>query len=277
MSPSTAAFVNDRSKFMQDADQLGAAFFFFSPPNVLPKIHLGKLVAKKHCLVDASGTARVIPYGTQAEYYARTLDALATYSSLLLVPAWIANNLRKSYTVAVQHHEYLIAEETAAFMDAPQLKQMRYNTNHADKHTTTEWWDGSNPVELMEVNTSWYKDANGRLFRTYDKASIDWMIQHWSFIVERAPDVRCVLIRSKADGRLLSFNIGSALTNRQFMSYTQRYLREPAAKGANFLGMRRLCCELPGTFGNIGSADTKEIKDWKDRLTRHTLTAYKVS
>jgi hypothetical protein len=272
-------------RFLADADDLQVPFFYFSPPNVIPKLALGKLsiVQLGPCigLVDGQGGIRVMPGGSQADYYGAVLTAVASYKSVLLVPSWIAGHIKGGKTkVAVQHHEFLASAATLADYGTPALRNIRRNVRTALKVMQSEWWNGEAPERLLEVNQAWYREASDRFFRTYDKTSLDHLITHWREIEERFPDCCIMVQRHLETGAVLGFNVGCRLTDAVWTSYTQRYLRTDDARGANFVGLQRLSQMLSGMakgLGNIGTADSSGIRAWKEDMQAATLTAYKVS
>lgn len=274
-------FQEARQRFVQDADALQVPFFYFSPVNVVPKLWTEKLTIVKlgelFGLVDGQGGVRVIPGGSRGDYYAACVEAISRYKSVLLLPDWIAGHLAsKKYKRTVQHREYMMATEAVQLHPGGANAAVRGNVNKARRLCTTTLFENGSLEEYLALNAVWYRQAAPTKFRTYDKVAIDTMLKRWDELAKLFPDAMCLGVRHAESCKLTSFNIGSKLTSEVWTAYTQRYDRE-GVKAANTLGYMQLADWFGATpRENDGTADTKEIRAWKDRLGAPSLAAYRI-
>ena len=257
-----------------------APAFAFSPLNAFGKIGLGKweVIPKPGALLlGPPGDLKVAPTGSRAEYYAAITDLLADGQSVSLVPEWVAMHLKKGgFKVAKQHDEYVM--ETVAVQEFPggRNRQMRGNVNKARRLCTVEHFHADQLDEYKQLVRTWYRQNVDLKFRTYDKTSIDWLFENWKALKAAVPDLVCLGIRH--DAQLISLNMGCLNTDGHWTAYTQRFDREAEVKHGNMLGYNELAkifSEVP--LENDGTADTKTIKEWKDRLVHHKIPFYTVS
>ena len=259
-----------------------AAAFAFSPLNALPKIALGKWTTVKMAgalaLVSADGVHRVMPTGNLDQYYAAILDLLAAKKTLSLVPEWVANALRPHQTVKKQHDEYVMATPAVMALPGGRNAALRGNVNKARRLCVIETYDPANAVEYLALNAKWYKQNAEIKFQPYDKTSIDWMLKNWTLLKDAVPDLVCLGVRHAASLQLISFNLGCVLSSGAWTAYTQRFDRDAPVKAGNMLGyteLARVFESLPEE--NDGTADTRTIREWKDRLVASKVSYFLVS
>lgn len=257
-----------------------ASAFAFSPLNVLPKIALGKLALEARAggiiLRSAEGTARVVPTGDRAAYYRLLLDLLSEKTSLALVPEWAAVALKKHQDVSKQHDEYVMTTEDVKAFPGGRNRQMRGNVNKARRLCTVEDFDQENLQEFKDLVRTWYRQNVELKFRTYDKTSIDWLLENWAELRDVIPDLVCLGIRY--EGQLISLNLGCLLSEGVWTAYTQRFDRDAPIKHGNMLGYNELANRFDGAdLENDGTADTKTIREWKDRLVAQKVPFFTVS
>lgn len=253
----------------------GANAFSFSPLNALPKIALEKWdveVGDTCITVQANGTCRIIPLSTQPDYYHAVLGALDRKVQVTHVPEWIANALKGHYPMAKTSVEYVMRTEDVQAFPGGHNRQMRGNVNKARRLCTVEDFDPANLHEYAALVKTWYKQNQEIKFRTYDKTSIDWLLENWTDLKAAIPDLTCLGIRY--EGQLISLNMGCLLSEQTWTAYTQRFDRAAPIKHGNMLGYNELAKRFADTpFENDGTADTPTIKEWKDRLvyTKHVF------
>lgn len=258
----------------------GVPAFSFSPLNLLPKIALGKLTVQESPfgnirLQSPDGTLRIVPCRAQGDYWSDVLDAVGAKTPLALLPEWAANALRPHTPVKKQHDEFMMATDTVLAMAGGSLKSLRKRIKHCAVETITVAYDPAQEAEFLALNAVWYRQNSERKFRTYDKTSIDWMIRHWPDIAAADHTARLLGIRHKGSGQLLSLNAGCLLTASIWTAYTRRFDRDATVQGAGPLGHYRLAegfADIPTE--NNGTADTKDIRDNKLRLSSATLKMF---
>ncbi len=257
----------------------GAPAFAFSPLNVMPKIALGKLdveQASGGLVLSDGGGVRVAPTASPSEYYQTLLELLEDGRPLHLVPEPIAAHFKLGgYTVSKQHDEYVMRTEDVQTFPGKRNRQMRGNVNKARRLCEVEVFDGGDPAEYKALVKTWYRQNADLKFRTYDKTSIDWLLENWSELVSHVPDLLCLGLRH--DAQLISLNMGCRLTDQHWTAYTQRFDRHAPVKHANMLGYQTLAHSFADcALENDGTADTKTIREWKDRLVSHKISFYTV-
>ncbi len=257
----------------------GAPAFAFSPLNALPKIALGKLQ-----VVEGSGGViladdnvdRVIPTGSATDYYQTVVHRLEKGRELALVPEPIALHIKKGgYSVSKQHEEYVMRTEDVQTFPGKRNRQMRGNVNKAKRLCEIEVYHQAQADEYKALVKTWYRQNTDLKFRTYDKTSIDWLLENWTALQHAVPDLGCIGVRH--DAQLISLNMACQLTDMHWTAYTQRFDRNAPVKHANMLGYQ----EMAHLFGrlaleNDGTADTKTIREWKDRLVAQKIAFYTV-
>ena len=173
--------------------------FAFSPLNVLPKLALDKLslseVEGNAVLSSKDGVSRIIPTGARQNYYAAVLQLLSEGRQLALVPEWIAVALKKHYTVAKQHDEFMMLTADVIELPGGSNKSLRRHVRKARQTTVVEDYDPAKEAEYLALNATWYRQNAGLKFRTYDKTSIDWMIRNWPDVAAGDPTARLIGIR----------------------------------------------------------------------------------
>jgi hypothetical protein len=262
-------------------DAVRAPAFAFSILNASPKIALGKWQVEEMdgalALVSGDGTHRVMPTGTLGQYHAATMHLLEHKKPLALVPEWLAAPLKKHYAVAKQHDEYVMRTGDVRALPGGRNAAMRGNVNKARRLCTIEDFDAAKLHEFLALNALWYRQNAEIKFRPYDKTSIDWLLKNWSAIRRIDPDCTCLGIRHAETRQLIALNMGCVLSDRTWSAYTQRFDRAAPLKAANMLGYT----ELARVFADLqeendGTADTKTIREWKDRLVSEKRTFFVV-
>ena len=259
-----------------------AEAFAFSPLNAIPKIALRKWVVLPLdgalALVSGDDVHRVMPTGSPELYYRAILDLLQAKKNVSLVPEWIATALKKHYKVARQHDEYVMETADVKALPGGRNAALRGNVNKARRLCTVEALTVETTDEYLALNAKWYKQNAVIKFRPYDKTSIDWLLKNWPMIPPCAPDAVCLGIRSAETMQLMSLNLGCALSSGSWTAYTQRFDREAPIKAANMLGYTELARRFESyPQENDGTADTKTIREWKDRLAARKVSYFTVS
>jgi hypothetical protein len=256
--------------------------FAFSPLNALPKIALGKWTPRPLkgalALISVDGVHRVMPLDGPDLYYAAILDLLQERKTLSLVPEWIATALKKHHKVTKQHDEYVMETPDVRALPGGRNAALRGNVNKARRLCSIEALSSERLDEYLALNALWYKQNAVIKFRPYDKTSIDWLLRNWPLVREAVPDAVCLGVRSIASAQLISLNLGCALSDAAWTAYTQRFDRGAPIKAANMFGY----AELAGVFASLpmendGTADTKTIREWKDRLVARKVPYFIVS
>jgi hypothetical protein len=265
-------FLDNLTRSRDAMPNCGAAAFAFSPLNAMPKIALGKweVLEDDGVLIFKSkdGVHRVMPTGTREQYYHALCSVLAHGEALALVPEWAATVFKRHYAVKKQHEEYIFSTDDVVTLPGARLRQLRGNVNKASKLCSVEFYTGDGgDAEYLALNAKWYRQNAGLKFRTYDKTSIDWLLNNWRKVKDAVPDVAMLGVRERATMQLISLNLGCVLSTGMWTAYTQRFDREAKVKAANTLGKLSLATvfsSLPEE--NNGTADTKTIRENKERL-----------
>lgn len=259
----------------------GAPAFAFSPLNTLPKLALDKwgLVfddKNKALVLYDDNVDRVIPCGDVGGYYQAIISRLEQKRTVGLVPETIAMHLKKSRMVVTkQHDEYVMRTADVQSLPGGRNAALRGNVNKARRLCTVEAYDPAKIDEYKALVKVWYKQNAEIKFRTYDKTSIDWLLENWTDLSDALPDLKCLGVRHEV--QLISLNLGCRLTDQHWTAYTQRFDRDAPVKAGNMLGYT----ELAKVFGEVelendGTADTKTIREWKDRLVAEKISFYTV-
>lgn len=252
-------------------------FFALSPLNAAPKIALGKWRVEDRAaglgLVSADGTVRLVPTTTDPKVYAAgLLELSAKKRPVTLVPKPYAEFLGRTFKVVTVQSEYLFETGRMRTYPGGGLKQIRKDTNNARRALLVETLAVDRAADYLRLNAAWYREAAGRKFRTYDKTSIDWLLNNWTMLVEKVPDVVCLGIRDRATGTLHAFNMACRLVAGTWTAYTRRYDRT-GHRGAGWLGLTELARRFEDPICNDGTADSKEIRAWKDKLGSPSVVA----
>ncbi|MCL4743866.1 MAG: DUF2156 domain-containing protein [Burkholderiaceae bacterium] len=260
-------------------DHCGVPAFAFSPMNALPKIGLGKLTVEAAAgavILSDDNTDRVVPTGSQNEYYREILTRLDAGRELALVPEHIAKHLKAGgVKVAKQHEEYIIRTNDVQTFPGGRNRQMRGDINRARRLCTVESYDPANLDEYKNVVRTWYRQNAELKFRTYDKTSIDWLLHHWPELVDAVPSMTCLGVRH--EGKLVSVNMGCQLTATHWTAYTQRFDRDCPVKHVSMFGFNQLAFAFAHLeVENDGTADTKSIRAWKERVVDKKIDFYTV-
>lgn len=260
-------------------DALQAAAFAFSPLNAMPKIALGKWRVEEadHALifVGSDNSVRIMPTGDLQSYYAAIIGQLSKKRQVNLVPEYITQNLKRHYKVSKQHDEYVMLTEDVRTLPGGRNAALRNNVNKARRLCTVEAYDPDLAAEYKALVKVWYQQNTDLKFRTYDKTTIDWTLENWSTLVNLVPDIVCLGIRHGV--QLISLSMGCVLSDRSWTAYTQRFDRDAPVKAGNMLGYTELAKRfetLPEE--NDGTADTKTIREWKERLVASKVSYFTV-
>lgn len=262
--------------------ECGAAAFPFSALNALPKIALNKWgiwPVDGACLVGAGLDLRVIPTGDREAYYGVVMDQLAKNCPVPTVPQWLADHLKKTFTVKKQQVEYLMKTDDVITPPGSRHSRLRNYLRIADRECVAEEFDPAQHLaEYLHLNRTWYRQNADLKFRTYDKTSIDWLLDNWQDVQKAIPDARCVGIRLRHTAQLIAFDMGCLLTNDQWTSYTHRFDRNAPVNRVSMFAYAELAKLYPAyPTENQGTADTTTIKAWKERLAYATQTLFTVS
>jgi hypothetical protein len=274
-------FALARGAFRLHAPDCRAAFFWFSVPNLVPKLALGKvaLVAQDGAVVleDAAG-ARVLPVSDRPTYYNDLLTASARHRTLLLVPETLAQHMGKvtRFSAQRQQTEWLIPTATSRDLPGPRLSTNRRLCRKAERSCVVEPFDPKRVDEYLEVCSAWYRAAQDRYFRTYDKTSMDWLLRNWVSLLDLFPDMRCLGVRNRETGRLEAFNVASSFVAGEWSAYTRRY-RPDAPDGVTVLVDSAMAALFPEPVQNNGTADTPGLRAWKALYGTPSRHAWKVT
>lgn len=263
----------------QSMDVCGVPAFAFSAMNVLPKLGLGKLTVTQidgAIVLSDDKTDRVIPTGSPSEYYQAILTRLDAGRELGLVPEHIAQHLKAGgMKVAKQQEEYIMRTKDVQTFPGGRNSQMRGDINRARRLCLAEPFDAANLAEFKGLVRTWYRQNAELKFRTYDKTSIDWMLENWSALVDAVPDMTCIGVRH--EGKLLSLNMGCQLSATHWTAYTQRFDRETPVKHVSMFGFNQLAFAFDHLeVENDGTADTKGIRAWKERVVTRKMALFTV-
>lgn len=261
-------------------DACQAQSFFFGPLNVLPKLALEKLTYEhrgSYAILRNEGGIRVIPVvADRSMYWTVLLDLLSAKETLLNVPEWAANALRKTYAVKKQQSEYVIPTLVLQTYRGGHLRNIRNLVHKYEREGSTEAFDPAKLEEYLALNRVWYRQNAEGKFRTYDKTSIDWLLENWTEYTEIDPTAQMIGVRDK-DGKLVNFTVAGALTDSIWSAYTERFDRD-AQDGANWYAWQLLAYAF-GKYPveNDGTADTAQLRRNKGKLSPQMANFYTVS
>ncbi len=264
-------------------DQVDAPASFYSPLNVIGRLALGKWEVVQlggFSAFMSDNTVRLIPQGDKQAYYQAVLEWSHKYT-FAFVPSYMADVFRaRGFKVLKQQTEYVMDPDKLVSLPGGGLRSLRSDRNRAEKVTLVEDLDPvARPQELLDLVQRWYAEAKDRLWRPSEKAHIDWLITHWADVLQVEPGAKIVGVRDRANGDLLSFEMGSPLTLKYASSFTQRSDRartRGAYAGTNLLASVALAERL-GLPVNDGPADHKELAQRKAKLALGTLDFYTVA
>lgn len=263
-------------------DAVDAQTFAFSALNAIPKIALGKWSSVlsddgKALILSDETLDRVVPLGTSEDYYRSLISLLEGKRKLALVPEHFASILKRGgFKVTRQHDEYITRTEVVRTLPGNSNRSARCNVNAARRVCSVEDFDTSQVDEYKALVKLWYRQNAETKFRTYDKTSNDWLLENMGLLRAAVPDISCIGIRH--EGRLLSVNMACQLTGSMWTSYTRRFDREAQVKSAAVLGYTSHATLFSNLeYENNGTADTKTIRDVKERLVHHKLSKFMVS
>lgn len=269
----------------------GSASFFYGIANLAPKLALGKLDCEKRgdtlVITSTSGEVRVMPLGHPSAQYEMILEMVSSSRlggagrTVLNVPKHIAEHLSRTYTKSLQQNEYLIPTENLKKMAGGSLANVRNLISRLKRDgAQIEIFGPSVVDEYLAVNQAWYRENAKTKFRTYDKTSIDWLLNNFEQLASIVPDLMCLGVRTK-DGKLLGFTVSSLLCDGVWTAYTERFSRGSARSGANWMLWQYFAA---GTslgarcgFENDGTADTPELKHNKGKLQPIIVPFYRLA
>lgn len=258
----------------------GIVGFALSPLNVLPKLALEKWTAEQRgetiWLTSGDGIVRVLPLSTTTDYYQSILQALEAKKTVALVPDHIAQHLKKSgFNVEKQQVEYLMKTSTIIDPPGPHHQRLRNYLKRARQRTVVEEYSPDMLADYLALNKSWYAQNKDLKFRTYDKTSIDWLLQNWPEVKAAIPDAKLIGIRVGL--QLIAFDMGCLLAKGWWTSYTHRFDRTADVQKATFHAYAELAKQFIDVENeNQGTADNKAIRDWKSKMAYATQTLYMV-
>ena len=199
---------------------------------------------------------------------------------VLFVPEYMVEPLRaRRFKVTKIQTEYLMDPARLAELPGGRLRNRRYEVARAREHADARIVDPRQHVlALKDLTRRWYAEAKDRLWRPSEKTLIDWLIDNWTVVKEIEPTAACAVVFDRQTQELLSYEMGSKLSIRLAVSFTQRSDREKT-RGV-FAGANLLCSitlaehlELPV---NDGPADHKELAARKQLLCSGTVDFYAV-
>jgi hypothetical protein len=265
-------------------DAVDAQASFFSPLNVIGRLAMGKwdiqFRGEGYWAFVADGVARIIPPADKAEYYQAIL-AWSEKHTVAFVPTYMADILRqRGLRVLKQQTEYIMDPKKLIGLAGGALRSIRYDRARSEKVATVEKLDPFVSLgEMIDLVRAWYAEAKDRLWRPSERAHIEWLLENWSQVLELEPSALCVGVRDNADGKLLSFEMGSYLSDGYASSFTQRSDRSRTTgvyAGVNMMASIALAGAL-GRWLNDGPADHKELAARKARLAIGTVDFYTVA
>ena len=261
-------------------DECHAQSFFFGPLNLIPKIALGKLDLvwwKSGALLESEGGVRYLPMaGDRTDYWQCLIDLLSAKKVVLNVPEWAARALGKAYNAKRQQSEYVIPTMVLQTYRGGHLRNIRNLMHKCSRECTVETLTEETLPDYLALNRTWYRQNAENKFRTYDKTSIDWLLETYFDVAEVACS-EIVGIRNP-DGQLINFTIAGKLTDTIWSAYTERFDREASHDGANWYAWKLLADKygyMP--MENDGTADTAQLRRNKGKLSPQMLHFYTVS
>lgn len=256
---------------------------FYSSLNVISRVALGKWSLSVGHGVTAFADheyARLVPPTDKGTYYQAILGWLGTHD-VVFVPEYMSQLFaERGFKVSKMRVEYIMEAPKLLTLEGGRLQSLRYDFRRAAKACTVTVQDLSDPNiadKFLALNSAWYKDAGTRMFRTYEKTMIDWLIRNWSVVRDIDPTIRAVAVEH--DGRLISFEIGCQLCPGLGVSFTQRSDRETCRgvlAGTNLLASGYLAEAIGEPLINDGPAANKNVALRKDKLSSGTVAFYKV-
>jgi len=266
----------------ESLDAVDAPSSFYGPLNVLPRLMSGKWklaeIAGFRAFVSDKD-ARLIPPLSQAEYYRAIVEWAQGYR-VLFVPEYMVEPLRaRRFKVTKIQTEYLMDPARLAALPGGRLRNRRYEVSRA--RTAAEALVIS-PKDfepaLKDVTRRWYAEAKDRLWRPSEKTLIDWLIDNWTLVKEIEATAACAAVFDRETGEMIAYEMGSRLSGRFAVSFTQRSDREKTH--GLFAGSNLLCsitlAEHLGLTVNDGPADHKELAARKQLLCSGTIDFYAV-
>lgn len=276
-----SAYLEHRRQFMATADSINAAFCYFSPLNILSKLALGKMTDQEVnglcVLQNGEGAAFVMYNGDTEAYFATILLMLEQKREVRLVPEFIANHLKGQYKVETGVREYMSSTPLIQNLDRPRLKSLRSDIRRAQRHSAITPYKPPLEAELLSLNAAWYAEAKTRHFRPYDKTSIDWLLKNWAEVTELAPDARGWVCRETFSKRAVAFSLTCDVSDQSWHCFTRRYIRDTQVPSPNMYAWVVAAEAQTKPICNDGTADSKEIRQAKDRYTEYHQTSYRVS
>jgi hypothetical protein len=276
------SFIRRRPQALKALAECQAASFWWSLPNLAPKLALDKVAFVEETPTEivfgtADGSLRILPLADRATYWRTIMRYVEAKATLALIPEWAADALRRHYKVAPQQKEYMIATETLRALPGGSLRNVRNLINKARRATTMGRFEGDYIEDYLNVNRAWYKQNAEAKFRTYDKTSIDWMLRNWTHLRVYAPDLLCFGIRANDDGKLIAFTIASTLCEGAWSAYTERFDREHPIQGCNWLLWQEIAKSFEEPWENDGTADTTALRRNKGKVVASLAPFFKVS
>ena len=266
----------------ENLDAVHAPSSFFAPLNVLPRLAAGKWAVEEVAGFRAfvsDKDARLIPPASQTDYYRAIVEWAQTHR-VLFVPAYMVEPLRlRNFKVTKIQTEYLMEPARLSELPGGRLRNRRYDVSRARAVTRACLVDPvHHRLELKHLTNCWYGEAKDRLWRPSEKTQIEWLIDNWRAVEEVEPTAACAAVFNRHTQEMLSFELGSMLTKRIAVSFTQRSDRSKTH--GVFSGTNLLCSiALAEKFGvtlNDGPADRKELADRKLSLCSSTIDFYAV-
>ena len=260
-----------RERALQSLADCGAASFWWSLPNLAPKLALEKAILaeeRSDALIfgTSDGAVRVLPLAGRAAYWQTLMGFVEAKKTIALVPEWAANALRKHYKVTPQQKEFVIATATLRELPGGRLRNQRNLINQCRRATTVGRFEGDHVEDYLAVNKAWYRQNAEAKFRTYDKTSIDWLLQNWTALRAAAPDLLCYGARANADAKLVAFTVASRLCAGTWSAYTERFDRDHPVQGCNWMLWQDFARLHDEPWENDGTADTTALRHNKGKV-----------
>jgi len=276
------SFIKHRPQALTALTDCQAGSFWWSFPNLAPKLALEKVTLVEETATElvfgaADGALRILPLADRATYWRTIMRHVEAKATLALIPEWAADAMRRHYKVAQQQKEYLISTGTLRTMPGGSLRNVRNLIYKAKRATTIGRFEGDHIEDYLAVNRAWYKQNAEAKFRTYDKTSIDWLLQNWTHLRPYAPDMLCYGVRANDDAKLIAFTIASQLCDGAWSAYTERFDREHPIQGCNWLLWQQFAHhfdEVP--WENDGTADTTALRHNKNKVVSNLAAFFKV-
>jgi Phosphatidylglycerol lysyltransferase, C-terminal len=264
-------------------DACDAQASFFSPLNAISRLAMGKWTIEELAgtLGFVSGdVVRIVPPVDKGAYYQAILE-WATTKRVTFVPGYMADVFRqRGFKVAKVQTEYVMDPEKLRTLPGGALRNRRYDVSRAGKVATAQLINPADHlVELLALNDCWYGEAKSRIWRPSEKTHIEWLLTHWDEVLGLEPTARCVGVFDNADGKMLSFELGSMLSDSMASSFTQRSDRSKLHglyAGVNLFCSTALAVDL-GVHLNDGPAGDRSLAERKGKLCIGALDLYSVA